>query len=38
MQKVKYKGVTSIIMVINNITGMIYIMSGVYNFEQSHSR
>ena len=38
MQKVKHKGVTSIIMVINNITGMIYLMRGVYNSDQSHSR
>lgn len=36
--KVKHKGVTSIIMIINNITGTIYIMSGVYNFDKSHSR
>ena len=38
MQKIKYKGVMSVIMVINNVTGMIYVMSGVYNFDQSHSR
>lgn len=38
MQKVKYNGVTSIITVINNITGMTYIMYGVYNFDQTHSR
>ena len=36
MQMVKYKGVISLIMEINNITGMIYmcnIFSQVYNFD-----